>query len=247
MSKLKQAESSLENDATLREAYLFETPHKADRTQVMLIVALEQSQQGEARPNYEYFRARATMPGTAQFHKFGNCVSVTVCHHSKTVMFGPTSQIQMYPEGHGLGRALMARVIDWLHRNRMQTYDIQPGLLSSSTVNSNKERVRRNHFYMNFGFALNGTDSNHQPVQGLGVLNGHFTATTVGSLNASSEDLKRLIRCSDFYSKLGTERYDAQQNIWALQGLAAWARGSSWAAPLKRAVLFMMNSPIKKP
>ncbi|TMU76889.1 hypothetical protein FGA82_19470 [Pseudomonas fluorescens] len=246
MTTLKQAEDKMEVDATLREAYLFEAANK----KVMLIAVTEQSRLGqiEEKPDFEYYRARATKPGTFnnQFDRFGNCVSVTVCHHTHTVMFGPTSQIQMYPEGHGLGPALMARVIDWLHRKGLQNYVIQPGMLSSHTVNGDSERLRRNQFYMKFGFVLSGSDKNGQSAQGLDVLSGHFSAPTVGVLKVQKPYLDRLVPCSDFYSKLSTERYVAQQNVWDIQSHVAWAKGSSWAALLKRIVLFIMNSPIDK-
>jgi len=250
MTSLKQVQMDMEPLATVREVYLFESPRETGR--VLLIVALEQAHITSSRdshqlkPDFEYFRARAEMPQGhgKHFDLFGNSISVTVCHNTQTVMFGPTSQIQMYPEGHGLGPALMARVIAWLHATKLQAYTVQSGLLSSATVGTPEERIRRNRFYTNVGFTVTGSNLNQQPAVGDDVVNGQFIAQTVGQLQVPSDYFKRLQRSSSFYSQLVTERYVAQQNVWELEGIKKWAKGSSTLAVIKRVVLFVMGSDI---
>lgn len=248
MEGIKQAQLDMEPVATLHETWLFEAPQ--DKHRVLQIVAIEKAQLPSTTHAvaYEFYRARASMPGTPKdhFHVWGNTISVTVCHTSKTVLFGPTGQIQMYPEGHGLGPALMANVINWLHCSGMRNYVIVPGSLSSGTVHTPDERIRRNRFYSAFGFTLSGSNADHESVIGDGVLSGHFSAPLVGSLMVPQRYIDRLKRCADVSSSMQNDRFDADQTATELRGIRAWAKGHTWAAVLKRITLFVMNSPIDR-
>lgn len=248
MSTIHQAQLAMERDATLVEAWLFESSRNHDKD--MQIVAIEQARQPQlpANPAFEYFRARASMPGNPKSHfdVTGNAISVTVCHASKSVLFGPLNMIQMYPEGHGLGPALMARVIDWLHRSGLHKYDIVPGKLSGSTVHTIEERVRRNSFYTNFGFTLSGRNAANQRVTGGDVLDGSFHAASVGSLEVEQKYLERLVRCSDFYGALRSERLTAARVASEIKTIETWAKGRGWGAIMKRVMMYLMGSPINR-
>jgi hypothetical protein len=141
----------------------------------------------------------------------------------------------------------MARVIDWLHQNNMRDYKIQPGVLSRHTISGEAEKIRRNKFYLAFGFELSGTDENNASANGLQVVSGQFTAPTTGDLKVPEKYLSRLISGSNFNNNLRTERYNADRNASELAGSSAWARGHTrWFGWIKRIVLFLMNSPINR-
>lgn len=252
MSDLKIVAANLESPYVLRELYLFESCREKQRN-ILLVVGTEHCSLPGKGTNpslgYELFRARAEKSGEidSPFHPWGNSISVAVCHQTKTVMFGPVGQIQMYPEGYGLGPALMAKVIEWLQHSNLHSYNIAPGGLSDSTVKTEPARIQRNLFYMNFGFDLVGSDKHKAPAVGIEVLNGNFSAPSVGDLVVPARYAKLLRKSADFYSDVSTERTDFQNLMHDVSGDRIWARGHTVFAPIKRFVLWMMDCPIKPP
>ncbi|MGE8063794.1 hypothetical protein [Pseudomonas sp. NPDC089569] len=252
LNDLKGVATNLESPYVLKEFFLFESrPQK--REQALLVVGIEQcnlpGKGSDPSLGYDLFRARAEKSGVTNspFHPWGNSISVAVCHKTRTVMFGPVGQIQMYPEGSGLGPALMAKVIDWLHKSELHSYSIAPGTLSDNTVKTDEARVQRNLFYMNFGFALVGSDKHKAPALGTEVLNGNFSAPSVGDLVVPAKYAKLLRKCADFHSALRDERAAFIRLKHDVRGDRIWARGQTNFAPIKRFVLWMMNCPIKPP
>lgn len=249
MTDLKTASQEMEATCKLDNLYLFES-QPMEENNLLFIVATEYDaspKTPDSSSQYEYFRARAERPydHSDPLHRWDNSISATVCHSTKTVRFGPVSRIQMAPEGHRLGPALMAKVIEWLHSKDLHAYGIEPGSLSGSTVSTDKLRERRNAFYMDAGFILTGSDGNGATAAGLDVLNGHFTANSVGELTTAK--YKSLLKKSSaFYSALNTERENAKHNVREIEGSKVWANGHSVLAPLKRLVLWLMDCPVGK-
>lgn len=114
---LKQASIRLEKLCQVEHLMVFE--HHDSVGRVVIPVLTERAQTalfGGPAGQYEFFRARATHQSArgADFHSWHSQVSVTVCHVSKSVKFGPSGQLIMGRRGIGLGPSLMASVITWL-------------------------------------------------------------------------------------------------------------------------------------
>ncbi|MBU4634043.1 hypothetical protein [Pseudomonas chlororaphis] len=176
---------------------------------------------------YEFFRARATHPGAvnANFHSFHNQVSVTVCHVTKMVKFGPIGQLIMAQRGIGLGPSLMARVVGWLTAQRIPDYGIEPGSLSPVDASTEKDRLQRNRFYLAFGFRLsnwNGTQTS------LEVVEGSFTADKVGDLSVPTRYQDRLQDWPSFELNLRDERWQGVENLSEHKLIDEWTYGKSW-------------------
>ncbi|MHC5194765.1 hypothetical protein ACYSUW_13520 [Pseudomonas frederiksbergensis] len=244
--------NSLESPYVLDELYLFES-NRGKKPNILHIVGTEHCKVpgtgSDTSLRYELFRARAEKKGNRlpPFDPWENSISVAVCHRTMTVRFGPVGRIQMNPEGMGIGPALMAKVIDWLHESGLHSYNIAAGGLSSSTVQTDEARIQRNLFYMNFGFELVGSDKHKVPTVGIEVLNGNFSAPTVGDLVVPARYAKLLRKSADFYSDVTTERAEFQKLKHVVSGDRIWARGHSVFAPIKRFVLWMMDCPIQPP
>lgn len=249
MTALKSASQDMELTCRLENLYLFESQPTAKAKQLFLVATeygASLTPEG-VPPQYEYFRARAEKPydHADPLDRWENSISVTVCHHTNAVRFGPVSQVQMNPEGHRLGPALMAKVIEWLHSKKLHSYVIEPGSLSSSTVSTDQAREYRNAFYIGAGFTLSGSNGNGATAVGMDVLNGNFTAESVGHLTTKPK--YKVIKSSEFYSALRTERDNAADNDRQIIGTKRWAHGHTIFAPLKRIVLWLMDCPVKKP
>ncbi|QOD01489.1 hypothetical protein [Pseudomonas putida] len=189
---LKYASNQLEQCCHLKDLFVFE--HQiGHRREVIPVVTeytrttLHSGPQGE----FEFFRARAAHRGASGsiFHTWHNQVSVTVCHQTKQVKFGPTGQLIMNKRGIGLGPALMACVITWLQKHDVLDYTIDPGSLSEVDAKTVAAREQRNRFYMAFGFELSTYGS---PLTGLDVVEGTFTAANVLALKVPERYQNRL-------------------------------------------------------
>lgn len=244
--------NSLESPYVLDELYLFESS-RGNKPNILHIVGTEHCKVpgtgNDTSLRYELFRARAEKTGNRlpPFDHWENSISVAVCHKTMTVRFGPVGRIQMKPESMGLGPALMAKVINWLHESKLHSYNIAAGGLSHSTVKTDEGRIQRNLFYMNFGFELVGSDKQNAPAVGIEVLNGNFSAATVGDLVVPARYAKLLRKSADFYSGVTTERNDFINLKHDVRGDRLWARGHSVFAPIKRFVLWLLDCPIKAP
>lgn len=247
---LNSVATNLESPYVLKEFFLFES-RPGKQQHALLVVGIEQcnlpGKGSDPSLGYDLFRARAEKSDVVDspFHPWGNSISVAVCHKTRTVMFGPVGQIQMYPTGSGLGPALMAKVIGWLHESKLHSYSIAAGGLSNDTVRTDEARIQRNLFYMNFGFVLTGSDNDKAAAEGIEVLSGSFSAPSVGDLVVPARYAKLLRRSADFHSDLINERAAFVLLKHDVTGDRVWARGHSVFAPLKRLVLWLMDCPIK--
>ncbi|MGF6281891.1 hypothetical protein ABH908_000076 [Pseudomonas frederiksbergensis] len=244
--------NSLESPYVLDELYLFES-NRGNKSNSLHIVGTEHCKVrgtgSDTSLRYELFRARAEKSGNRlpPFDSWENSISVAVCHKTMTVRFGPVGRIQMNPEGVGIGPALMAKVINWLHESKLHSYSIAAGGLSHATVKTDEARIQRNLFYLNFGFALVGSDKYKAPAEGIEVLNGNFSAPSVGDLVVPDRYAKLLQKSADFYSVVRDERAAFVRLKHDVIGDRIWARGHTVFAPIKRFVLWMMDCPIKPP
>lgn len=171
---------------------------------------------------FEFYRARA-FHGEGHSYKdfdpYANSVSVTICHKTKVVMFGPFGVIAMSPRGVGLGPALMANVIEWLQRQQeVLSYAIQPGMLSETDAKTDKDRVQRNKFYMAFGFVVSSVSG----AMGEDVKDGSFTATSVGHLSIPERYQSMLKPWGMFDSKIGKERSTAADTAKLVSKARDW-------------------------
>lgn len=108
--------------------------------------------------DFEFFRARAVHPNVQpdDFDPLHNQVSVTICHQTHAVKFGPIGRVLMDPESKKLGSGLMACVIGWLSTQNVGHYSVDPGRLAWIDASNDPNRLRRNKFYAAFGFTLAG-------------------------------------------------------------------------------------------
>jgi len=161
----------------------------------------------------------------ANFHTWHNQVSVTVCHQTKTVKFGPTGQLIMAKRGIGLGPSLMACVMEWLLAQSISHYAIDPGSLSRVDASEDSDRLQRNRFYQAFGFRLSNWDSTQT---GLDVVDGTFTADNVDALSIPERYKGRLQDWPTFESNLQDERQLGVENLAELKIIDKWTYGKSW-------------------
>lgn len=128
----------------------------------------------------------------------------------------------MTEPGVGLGPCLMACVIDWLKKQQLDDYSIDPGKLASNDAKTELLRIQRNRFYQAFGFQL--TDSYGQAT-GLEVIDGSFTAVNVGVLSVPERYQDMLQPWEKFEPDLRAERAAGLQNLNVLKELDRWAYG----------------------
>lgn len=170
----------------------------------------------------EFYRARAYYGNGNSFKDFdpyANSISVTICHRTKLIMFGPFGLISMNPKGVRLGPALMGNVIEWLQRQRdLEDYTIQPGMLSDSDTKTDIDRIQRNKFYMAFGFEVSSVTG----ITGIAVSNGSFTAAGVGHLTVPDRYASLLSPWGDFDRKIEKERILANSNSKLLTKARDW-------------------------
>lgn len=190
---------------------------------------------------YEFFRARAThrQAINANFHICHNQVSVTVCHQTETVKFGPSGQLIMEKRGIGLGPSLMACVIDWLLARGISHYAIDPGSLAGVDASNDNDRLQRNRFYKAFGFRLsnwNGTQVD------LDVVDGTFTADNVGALSVPERYKRRLQYWPTFESNLRDERQLGVESLAEHKCIDEWTHGKSW---IGRKILEWWKWPVR--
>ncbi|MBX8573821.1 hypothetical protein [Pseudomonas cichorii] len=163
-----------------------------------------------------FFRARTKSNEAlhADFHPWWNSISVTVCHTTKAVKFGPTGQMSMHPQNIRLGPNLMACVIKWLERQNIADYTVEQGKLAWMDAQTDADRLQRNKFYAAFGFQLvDGSGTKH----GLEVVGGAFGATTVGALSVPKRYQKGLIPWNKFACALEIEREEGVKNLAELK------------------------------
>lgn len=170
----------------------------------------------------EFYRARAYHGNGKSFRDFdpyANSISVTICHRTKLIMFGPFGLISMNPKGVRLGPALMGNVVEWLQRQRdLDDYIIQSGMLSDSDAKTDIDRIQRNKFYMAFGFEVSSVTG----VNGVDVSNGSFTSPGVGHLSIPERYASRLTPWGTFDAKVEKERFSAIANSKLLTKARAW-------------------------
>lgn len=224
---LKQASRRLDQLCQAEHLAVFE--HHNGMGRVVIPVLTEHVQtaldHGPAK-QYEFFRARATHAHAlnADFHLCYNQVSLTVCHVTQTVKFGPGGHLIMERRGIGLGPSLMATVIQWLQSKKIPTYAIEPGDLSRIDATTEVERLQRNKFYAAFGFSL---WSPFKSERGLYVVDKLFGATNVGCLIVPDRYKNRLRTWQSFESELRDERQEGVQNLAELKDVDMWTSGKS--------------------
>lgn len=221
---LKEASKRLEGKCQVQRLYVYEF-QQGDQRHVLPVITehvrtlLEYGLGGE----YEFFRARATHPGAAygtSFHTYHNQVSVTVCHSTKEVKFGPWGQLIMAERGIRLGPALMATVIDWLKTQKLSAYTIDSGWLSNADARTKTDQIQRNRFYLAFGFQLANFDKTKT---GLDVVDGSFTAINVGALSVPTRYQNMLQPWKTFEYDLRSEREDGVRNLTELKLIDQWS------------------------
>lgn len=190
---------------------------------------------------YEFFRARAAHRGVvnANFHICHNQVSVTICHQTETVKFGPVGQLIMETRGIGLGPSLMARVIDWLLAQGISHYAIEPGSLAGVDASTDNDRLQRNRFYEAFGFRLSNWDGSQT---GLDVVDGTFTADSVGTLAVPLRYQSRLQDWPTFEYNLRNERQHGVESLSEHKLIDEWTHGKSW---IGRRILEWWKWPVR--
>ena len=225
---LKEASGRLENLCQAKHLMVFEHHNGVGRVVIPVLTEHVRTDldKGPAE-QYEFFRARATHATApkADFHICHNQVSVTVCHITKSVKFGPSGQLIMGRRGIGLGPSLMAAVITWLENAAIPAYTIEPGDLSHVDAKTESERHQRNKFYMAFGLSLWAPFSS---ATGVDVVDGHFGAANVGALSVPERYKNRLQPWQTFEHDLRTEREQGVENRAELKDVDKWTSGKSW-------------------
>lgn len=225
---IKIASNELERNRTARELLVYE--HSIGPRRFVIPVVTEHTRSGiEIDPDgdYEFFSARASVSNMERFnfHDWHNQVSVTLCHKTKRMKIGPTGQLIMYQRGIGLGPALMACVIGWLKKQNVEHYTISRGFLSRVDAETDQDREQRNRFYMAFGFTLSNWNGS---INGLDVVDGHFTASNVGALSVPERYQNRLKPWFMFESALQLERQNGVYNLCELRAIERWANSLPW-------------------
>lgn len=225
---LKRISNELEQLCTVKDLFVYEVP-AGDRREVYPVITEYTRTSSESRHmgNYEFYRARAVHPAASgsSFHTWNNQVSVVICHQTRRVKFGPTGQLIMHKKGVGLGPALMSNVIEWLTKQDVAGYAIDPGSLADIDASTEKAREQRNRFYMAFGFVLSNHD---QSRTGIEVIGGTFTAKCVGDLFVPDRYYHRLKPWFGFESELRDERECGVKSLAELKLIDRWtdsARG----------------------
>lgn len=238
---LKQASRRLEQLCQAEHLNVFEHHNGVGRVVIPVLTEhVHTALDDGPAEQYEFFRARATHAHAlnADFHICHNQVSVTVCHVTQTVKFGPGGQLIMGRRGIGLGPSLMATVIKWLHSKKIPTYSIEPGDLSRVDATTEGERLQRNRFYTAFGFSLWTTFTSES---GLDVVDGHFGAVNVGCLTVPDRYQNRLRTWQAFENALGDERLEGVKNLAELKDIDRWISGKAW---LSRLLLNFLKWPL---
>lgn len=237
---LKQTSIRLEKFCQVEHLMVFEYHDGVGRVVIPVITERVQTAlDGGPAGQYEFFRARATHQSAlkADFHSWHSQVSVTVCHATKSVKFGPSGQLIMGQRGIGLGPSLMACVITWLISKKIPEYSIDPGSLSVVDAKTEPDRHQRNKFYMAFGLTLWDPCG---PARGLDVVDGFFGAENVGALNIPDRYTNRLQAWTTFAPALRTEREQGVANLTELKKIDKWTDEKSWFG---RCLLIWWNWP----
>jgi len=222
---LKEASKQLERKCQVHRLFMYEFQRNDQRYLLPVITEHAHTELELPEGVFQFFRARATHPCAPfekSFHGTHNQISVTVCHGTRKVKFGPWGDILMTERGIGLGPCLMACVIEWLKAQELGEYSIDQGKLVSSDANTELKRFQRNRFYEAFGFQLSDSDGK---VIGLDVKDGSFTADNVGALSVPERYQGMLRPWEQFEPKLRAERAAGVRHLNELKKLDGWAYG----------------------
>ncbi|MCI3943197.1 hypothetical protein K0038_00185 [Pseudomonas syringae] len=214
---LKQISHQLEHLCQVEKLFLLENQTISRRVLYPVITEHAKSDLNIGSPGqYEFFRARtkSNEEPDADFHPWWNSISVTVCHTTRAVKFGPTGQLIMHPQNIRLGPNLMACVIKWLEHQDIANYTVENGLLSWRDAETDAARLQRNKFYTAFGFDLVGNSGTQH---GLEVVDGTFGAATVGALIIPDRYQTGLVPWDKFACALETEREEGVRNLAELK------------------------------
>lgn len=208
MTKLTDLEGKFELVARTDELHLFKYTEHGITKEIPVIFEASKFYGDDRKPSAEYFRARAMtfQPRPEDFCRFLNAISVTVCHETRMVRFGPTFRLDMDRRGIGLGSALMSAVIGWLQSKGFADYRIEQGTLGAADADSDEARLRRNRFYMKFGFQVSSWDGK---TKGDDVVEGFFGQDGVGDLSQNLSAGTELVRWRDDWSKRETRLFDS--------------------------------------
>lgn len=204
MTKLTDLEAKFETVARTDELHLFKYTEHGITKEIPVIFEASKIYGNDRKLSAEYFRARAMtfQAKPEDFSRFLNAISVTVCHESQMVRFGPTFRLDMDRPGIGLGSALMSAVIGWLQSKGFADYRIEPGTLGAADADSDESRLRRNRFYMKFGFQVSSWDGK---TTGDAVVEGFFGQDWVGELSQNLSAGTELVRWRDDWSRRETK------------------------------------------
>lgn len=222
---LREASNQLARKCQIHNLFMYEYQRSDQRYLLPVITEHAHTDLELPEGRFQFFRARATCPDAAfgeSFHRTHNQISVTVCHGTRTVKFGPYGDILMTERGIGLGPCLMACVIGWLKCENLDEYSVDHGKLVSNDAETESARLQRNGFYIAFGFQL--ADSDGKAV-GLDVVDGSFAADNVGSLSIPDRYQDMLQPWEQFEPKLRAERAAGVRHLNVLKQLDRWAYG----------------------
>lgn len=208
MTKLTDLEGKFERIATTDELHLFKYHEHGIPKEIPVIFEASKMYGNDRELCAEFFRARAMTfhPRPQDFDRFLNAISVTVCHQSRMVRFGPTFRLDMDRPGIGLGSALMGAVIGWLQSKGLANYRIESGALGAADTDTREAQLRRNRFYMKFGFLVSSWDG---ATTGDDVVEGFFGQDWVGALAQNLSAGTELVRWRDDWSRRETRLYDS--------------------------------------
>ncbi len=214
---LKPISHQLENLCQIEKLFLLERQTRFGRVLYPLITEHVKSGLDIGSPGqYEFFRARTKSDDAlhADFHPWWNSISVTVCHTTRAIKFGPTGQLIMHPQNIRLGPNLMACIIKWLQRQDIADYIVENGSLSRVDAQTEAARLQRNKFYTAFGFQLvDSSGTKH----GLEVADGTFGAATVGELVIPERYQAGPVPWDKFACALEAEREEGVRNLAELK------------------------------
>ncbi len=208
MTTLTVLEANFERIATTDEFHLFKYPEHGITKEIPVIFEASKMYGDDRKVCAEYFRARAMTyhPRPEDFARFLNAISATVCHQTRMVRFGPTFRLDMDRQGVGLGSALMSAVIRWLQSKNLADYQIESGSLGAADADTREAQLRRNRFYMKFGFQVSSWDGD---LKGDDVVEGYFGQDWVGDLSQNLSAGTELVRWRDDWSKRETRLLDS--------------------------------------
>lgn len=221
---LREASNQLACKCQVHNLFMYEYQKNDQRYLLPVITEHAHTELELPEGTFQFFRARATSPGARgkSFTPQDNQISVTVCHGTRKVKFGPWGAIHMTDPGVGLGPCLMACVIEWLKKHGLDDYSIDPGKLSNSDTKTELLRIQRNRFYKAFGFQLTDSDGK---AAGLDVIDGSFTADSVAALSVPERYQGMLQPWEKFELTLRAERAAGVRNLNVLKQLDRWAYG----------------------